>query len=83
MAEWYFSQTYKGNGRPPGRGTTAIDFKDPDCTAPMVSRRLALRRGTRHYRRDLAEDRADTGGDARHDRTGGNRDETGHQSIFN
>src|SRR5262245_61122275 len=38
--------------------------------------------GSGHDRRDLREDRADGGRNARHNRTGGNGHETSHQSIF-
>ena len=42
----------------------------------------ALSRSGGHNRRDLREDRADAGGDARHNRAGGNGHETRHQSVL-
>src|SRR5712692_6308216 len=43
---------------------------------------LTLRCGVRHHAGDLAEDRADAGCNARHDRPRGNRDESRHQGVF-
>jgi hypothetical protein len=48
-----------------------------------ANRMLAGRRCGGHGAGDLAEDRADAGSNARHNRACGNRDETCHQSILN
>jgi hypothetical protein len=51
---------------------------------PEISRSLAtLCRCNFEHRADLREDRADTGGDARHDGARGDSHKTGHQGIFN
>jgi hypothetical protein len=50
--------------------------------AQLFSCLLALRRCNVHYAGNLAEDRADTGCDTRHDSTGGNGNKTSHQRIL-
>jgi hypothetical protein len=44
---------------------------------------LALGGSLRHHRRNLREDGADAGRNARHDCTGRDRDEASHQSVLN